>query len=373
MNVAFVYDRVNKWGGAERVLVSLHRLFPAAPLFTAVYDKTRARWADEFAVRPSFLTHVPFAKNTHEVFPWLTPLAFETFSFDGFDLVISVTSAEAKNIITKPDVTHICYCLTPTRYLWSGLGSYQQNPGFGTLNAVARFSLTLLAPMLRTWDRIGASRPDYYIAISQRVRARIGAYYHRDVAAVVYPPVDAMRFAKESKRYKTSKGYFLTVSRLVGYKRIDLLIDVFNSTGLPLVVIGDGYQKGELKRRAKSNITFIDRYLTDSELVRYYGECRAFVYAADEDFGIATVEAQACGRPVIAFSESGVAETVIDGKTGVLFHAQTKESLTAAIQSFQHKRFDPATCRRQAERFDTSVFIHDMKGVIQNILKANNI
>jgi glycosyltransferase involved in cell wall biosynthesis len=375
MNVALVYDRVNKWGGAERVLGALHHLYPEAPLYTAVYDKARTSWADQFAVKPSFLTNIPFAKSAHEAFPWFTPLAFETFSFDGYDAVISVTSAEAKDIITKPGTTHICYCLTPTRYLWSGSDSYRQNPGFGAFNLMARLGLTLLAPILRSWDLVGAQRPDAYIAISERVKKRIEKYYHRDVAAVVYPPVDAARFMRESKAYKTAKknGYFLTVSRLVGYKRIDLLIEAFNKLKLPLVIIGDGYQKGELKRIAGPTITFVDRYLTDSELVRYYGECRAFVYAADEDFGIAAVEAQSCGKPVIAYRHSGVSETVSVGVTGLLFEKQHVTSVMDAVRKFQSARFDPEECRKNAMRFDTNVFERTMKGVIQTILKQQSL
>jgi glycosyltransferase involved in cell wall biosynthesis len=163
------------------------------------------------------------------------------------------------------------------------------------------------------------------------------------------------------------------VSRLVGYKRIDLLIEAFNKLKLPLVIIGDGYQKGELKRIAGPTITFVDRYLTDSELVRYYGECRAFVYAADEDFGIAAVEAQSCGKPVIAYRHSGVSETVSVGVTGLLFEKQHVTSVMDAVRKFQSARFDPEECRKNAMRFDTNVFERTMKGVIQTILKQQSL
>ncbi|MBP9814642.1 glycosyltransferase, partial [Candidatus Woesebacteria bacterium] len=320
MRVALVYDRVTKWGGAERVLVALHRLWPDAPLYTAVYDKKRARWADVFRVIPSFLQYIPFANRLHELLPWITPMAFESFSFDDFDVVISVTSAEAKGIITKPNVLHICYCLTPTRYLWSGYDQYRKDAGLGIVNGIAGFWLTKLAPTLRVWDRVAAARPDTYVAISNRVKDRIKKYYDRTTQEVIYPPVETALFSKQLLDMpNVSEPYFLTVSRLVGYKRVDVLIRAFNKSGQKLVIIGEGHQKKYLKQIARSNIEFIDHHLTDLELVRYHQGCRAFVYAADEDFGIAVVEAQASGKPVIAYSQSAVAESVLDGKTGILY------------------------------------------------------
>jgi len=168
MKVALVYDRVNKWGGAERVLLALHEIWPDAPLYTAVYDPKRAPWAKVFDVRPSFLQHFPFAKSHHELYPWLTQMAFESFSFDEYDVVISVTSAEAKAIITKPRTLHVCYCLTPTRYLWSGYETYQETTR-GLVKQLHRW----MVPHLRKWDMVASSRPDYYIAISKRVKERI--------------------------------------------------------------------------------------------------------------------------------------------------------------------------------------------------------
>lgn len=370
MNVAFVYDRVNKWGGAERVLLALHRIWPAAPLFTAVYDPKRAAWADVFDVHPSFLQRIPFAKYAHESLALFTPMAFETFNFDAYDVVISVTSAEAKNIITKPGTVHICYCLTPTRYLWSGYDQYRSRPGFGKLSMAAGAGLGMVGPKLRQWDLIAAARPDYYIAISNRVKDRIEKYYHRIVEAVIYPPVDVSRF-----KYQVSnkKDYFLTVSRLVSYKRVDLLIRAFNTLMLPLVIIGDGHQKAELKRLAGKNITFIDRHLTDSELVRYYEECRAFVFAADEDFGLAAAEAQASGVPVIAYAESGIAEIVRDGVSGLLFDDQTPEAIIATVKRFVRKKFLAADCRAQAERMSEERFAKTMQEIVTTIVTNTSV
>lgn len=364
MKVALVYDRVNKWGGAERVLLSLHALWPDAPLFTAVYDKKRAAWADVFQVHPSYLQRIPWASHMHESLPILTPMAFESFSFDGYDVVISITSAEAKNIITKPETTHICYCLTPTRYLWSGFEQYQKQPGLGSISGIAATMLKVWAPRLREWDIIAANRPDYYIGISQRVKERIMRYYQREVVGVIYPPVDVKKFRIKNKK---NAGYFLTVSRLVSYKRLDILIRAFNALQLPLIIIGDGRQKRELKKMAQSNIQFVDRHLTDSELVGYYEECRAFVYAADEDFGLAAAEAQAAGKPVIAYRNSGVAEFVKDGVSGVLFDRQTSDDLMKAVDTFVQNTYDPSVCRRQVLKMSEDHFQHHIQTVVTKL------
>lgn len=353
MKVALVYDRVNKWGGAERVLLALHELFPNAPLYTAVYDEKRAPWARVFKIKSSFLQYFPFAKTYHELYPWLTPMAFETFNFDQFDVVISVTSAEAKGIITKPKTLHICYCLTPTRYLWSSAKDYESQGVLG-------YGLRVVSSTLKRWDLISSTRPDHYIAISTRVKNRIKKYYNRD-ADVVYPPVEITQGVKE-------KGdYFLVVSRLVRYKRVDLIVEAFNELGWPLVVIGDGLQKKELMQKAQSNIQFIDRHLTDKELAAYYESCRALLHAADEDFGIGAAEALAHGKPVISYGKSGVAE-IVDTKTGILFDEQNKHAIISALHAFMKRKFDPELCRKQAQRFSKKRFIKEFKTKVHSLL-----
>jgi glycosyltransferase involved in cell wall biosynthesis len=364
MKVALVYDRVNKWGGAERVLLALHEMWPEAPLFTAVYDKKRAPWANVFDVRTSFLQNIPFAVRHHEFFAWLTPLAFESFSFDEYDVIISVTSAEAKGIITKPHTCHICYCLTPTRYLWSGYDLYVQNPGLGQLDGIVRSVFPHVAPTLQRWDRIAAQKPDYYIAISQHVADRVEKYYKRKVESVIYPPVGIERMPNGGR-----ESFFLTVSRLVGYKRIDIIVEAFNELGWPLIIIGDGRERDRLKNLAGGNISFVARHLTDEELSAYYRDCRAFVFAANEDFGIAAAEAQAFGKPVIAYKKSGVAEIVKDGQTGILFDKQTKNGLLSALRAFERRSFDPATCRKNALRFSKDRFVKEMKEVVEILYK----
>lgn len=360
MKIALVYDRVNKFGGAERVLLALHEIWPDAPLFTAVYDKKRAAWADVFDVHTSFLQHVPTARRYHELFPWLTPMAFESFSFDNFDVVLSITSAEAKDIITKPGTVHVCYCLTPTRYLWSGHQTYMEQT-----DTVSARMLHTWAPTLKRWDLIGAERPDWYLTISKHVEQRINTYYHRNVEKVIYPPVDTNRFVPSKAK---EENYFLLVSRFVQYKRIDLVIDAFNTLGWPLVIIGSGWRLRTLQKKAKDNITFITRYLTDAELVAYYQRCRAFVFAGDEDFGLIALEAQACGKPVICYRKSGMAETVVEGKTGILFNDQTKEAVIDALQKFTKECYDSALCRRNAEKFSVTRFQKEMRETIKQLL-----
>ena len=244
MRVALVYDRINKWGGAESVLLSLHKLFPEAPLYTSVYDKKKAPWADAFnpstgsgqGVRTSFLQSFPFPTR-HELYATLMPLAFESFSFDQYDLVISVTSEAGKGIITKPNTVHICYCLTPTRYLWSGYNDYFSDP-------IIRFVSKPVVSYLKAWDKIAAQRPDAYVAISKEVQGRIKKYYGRE-SVVVYPPVNlATSHQPSATRLKNTEGllleasgYYLIVSRLVPYKRIDIAIRAFNKLKLAFAFV----------------------------------------------------------------------------------------------------------------------------------------
>jgi glycosyltransferase involved in cell wall biosynthesis len=365
LNVAMVYDRVNKIGGAERVLLALHEIWPQAPLYTAVYDTKRTTWANVFRIYSSFIQHIPFAKNHHELFPWLTPLAFEQFSFDEYDVIISVTSAEAKNIITKPQTLHICYSLTPTRYLWSGIKEYQDNPNIGIPNWISSLGLRMWRKTLQRWDTIAAARPDYYLAISDLVSRRIQQYYKRNVEKVIYPPVDINKFFKNSLS-KKSGDYFLVVSRLVPYKHIDIVIDACNVLGVPLVIVGEGTEKNRLQSLAKKNISF-KQHVSDQELVGLYDGCKAYISAAEEDFGIAAVEAQAAGKPVISYKKSGIAEIIIDGKTGILFTEQTSKSLIQALKTFEGGWYDSVLCKTNAERFSKEHFMHTMKDTVEQL------
>lgn len=359
MKIAFVYDWVNKFGGAERILLALREIWPDAPLFTSVYNPKTAPWAEIFAVRPSFLQNFPRAKTHHEFYPWLQPLAFESFQFDDFEVVISITSSFAKGIITKPKTAHICYCLTPTRFLWSGYGEYFSSPLLRSL------TIPVVA-YLRLWDQVAGVRPDEYLAISQTVRRRIKKYYGRE-SFVIYPPVDIEKFQLPNFSSSVSNNYFLLVSRLERYKRVDLAIEAFNYLGLPLKIIGRGREERHLKRMARENIEFLGN-LTDEELVGYYQGCQALIFPQEEDLGLVAIEAQACGKPVIAYRGGGALETVQEGITGEFFSPQTSMALAEKILSFQKEKFNPKRCRENAERFGKEIFKKKFKSFIENVL-----
>ena len=364
MKVALVYDRVVKWGGAERVLLALHKLFPDAPLFTSVYDKTNASWADGFDVRTTCLQHIPTVATHHELYPWLMAFAFESFTFDDYNLVISVTSAEAKGIITKPHTKHICYCLTPTRYLWSHEREYMSNP-------LLRYAASPVVSHLKRWDAVAAQRPDVIIAISHAVRERIQKYYGRE-SEVIYPPAEIGNKKYEMRNLKSrfpQQDFFLVVSRLVTYKKVDMVIDAFNHLEMPLVIIGTGREERKLKNRARDNIRFIAS-LTDDELCWYYQHAQALICPQEEDFGLVSVEAQLQGTPVVAFGKGGSLDTVIPGKTGMFFDTQTPEAIVSMIQSYDKTAFDSRTIIQHAERFSMNRFGKDIMNIIARTMGA---
>lgn len=351
MKVALVYDRVNKWGGAERVLLALHKLFPDAPLYTSVHNPQTAAWANVFDIRPSFLQNIKFTRSNHEKLALLMPTAFESFSFDDYDLVISVTSESAKGIITKPHTKHICYCLTPTRYLWSGYDSYFASKALRLISKPA-------VKYLRAWDKKAAHRPDKIVSISEEVRRRVQSYYGRE-SMVIYPPVSLGDETQKRKSVKEQSGkYFLIVSRLskfTRYKRIDLAIEACNELKLPLKIVGDGSWKEELQRMAGPTISF-EGAVPDEKLQNYYKHCKALIFPGVEDFGLTVVEAQGFGKPVIAFRGGGALETIKEGKTGYFFDEQTKQSLVAALRNFDIMKFDPQECMVHAQRFSFDSF-----------------
>lgn len=354
MKVAIVYDRVNKWGGAERVLLALHKMYPGAPLFTSVYDSKSASWARVFPkVYTSFLQKVPFAKSNHEYLAPFMPFAFRSFDFSGYDVVISVTSEFAKAIRTGRGTTHICYCLTPTRYLWSGYGEYFNNRAFGFLSKP-------MVSYLRKIDLISAKKPDIMIAISGEVKKRIKKYYKRN-SLIVFPPVN-LGFKKKT----SSNRNYLLVSRLdYGYKKVDLTINAFNRLGLPLIIVGTGREEGRLKSMANNNIRFAGR-ITEKRLADYYSSSRALIMPQEEDFGIVAVEAQSYGLPVIAYKKGGALDTVKDGITGTFFDAQTVHSLTKSILRFEKMRFKADNLFTNAKKFSLKNFERNFAKIVDN-------
>lgn len=342
MKVALVYDRVNKWGGAERVLLALHRIFPNAELFTSAYNPKKAPWAKVFSIKTSFLQKIPGASTHHELFASFMPLAFENFNFESYDLVISVTSEAAKGIITKPEALHICYCLTPTRYLWSGYDIYFKNPLF-------RFFAAPFVSYLRAWDKAASQRPDHYIAISSEVKNRIKKYYDRE-SEIIYPPFD---IPKTNPKLPRENDYFLIVSRLVPYKKVDTAVKVFNKLNLPLIIIGTGWEELRLKRQAKDNIHFL-KNVSDEELYGYYVNSKALIFPGKEDFGLAMVEAQYFGKPVIAYKAGGALDIVKEGKTGEFFNNENE--LQGLLENFRSSRYNRETCIENSLRFSYETF-----------------
>jgi glycosyltransferase involved in cell wall biosynthesis len=343
MRTALIYDRVNKWGGAERVLLALHELFPQAPLYTSVYDKENARWADVFDVRTSFLQNLPHVVSNHEYYPFFMPIAFEQFNFDNYDLVISVTSEAAKGIITKPHTRHICFCLTPTRYLWSGYDQYFKNKAF-------KYIVNPVVKYLRVWDKIASNRPDLYIAISKEVQKRIKKYYCRD-SELVYPPL----FLDTKMPKLKKKNYFLIVSRLVLYKNIDLAIKTFNHNGLPLKIIGIGKEEEKLKKIAGPTIEFLGK-VSELELAEYYTQAKALICPGIEDFGLNMVEAQKYKTPVIAFRSGGALEIIKENKTGLFFDQIEIKSLNEKILDIDRRVFKDHDFKAQTRLFTFRYF-----------------
>ncbi len=354
MKVAIVYDRVNKWGGAERVLLALHEIFPDAPLYTSVYNKGTAPWAKVFPqVIPSFLQKFPFAKTHHDWYAPLMPFAFESFDFSEYELVISVSSEAAKAIITGPGTVHVNYCLTPTRYLWSGYGTYFSN-------ILVRVISYPVVKLLKKWDYVVSQRADEIISISTAVSKRVKEYYKRE-SKIVFPPCDVERFQTKSPHFRIAirripvKEYYLIVSRLVPYKRIDLAIEAFNKLQLPLVIVGEGSEYKRLKKIAGPKIKLVGS-VNEEELALFYKSCKAFIMPQEEDYGIAAVEAQASGKPVIAYKSGGVLDTVKDGITGLFFKEQTVESLISAVQKYKKAKFNSLDCKNNAENFSKANF-----------------
>ena len=350
MRVALVHDYLVQQGGAERVLEAFTELFPDAPIYTIVYD--REAMGESFAnrdIRTSFLQRFPWARRNHRLFPLLMPLAVEQFDFSDFDVVLSDSASYAKGVITSPHTLHICYIHTPTRYAWDDCQKYAQDFGFSSF--ITRFVPLLVNPV-RLWDRAAAKRPDVIIANSEFVSRRIAKYYRRE-AEVIHPPVDIQNFAIVPTDRRGD--YFLIVGRLLAYKRHDIAIEACNRLGLPLKIIGRGPEADRLRQLAGPTVEFLGR-VDDSELPRYYAECRAFIFPQEEDFGIVAIEALASGRPLISYRGGDIVEHLEEGKMGIFFDEQTPESIMEALGLFSDERYDPEYIRSRVFGFDRDIF-----------------
>ncbi|MCL4871372.1 MAG: glycosyltransferase [Anaerolineae bacterium] len=346
MKIALVHDWLNQVGGAEDVLESLVSLYPDAPLYTSLYDRRRmpAHWQD-WDIRPGFIDKLPLARRYQQLYFPLYPFAFEQFDLREYGVVISNKSGFCHGVITGPETVHICYCLTPTRYVWR----YHQYAEQEQLGRLTRLGLTPFLTFLRQWDRLAADRVDHFIAISQAVRRRINKVYRRE-ATIIYPPVETTRFEPAA----TVDEYYLFVGRLVPYRRLDLLVEAFNKLQKPLLIGGSGRDLPRLQSLAQPNITFLG-YVPDEELPNLMARCRAFIWPGEEDFGIAPIQAMAAGRPVLAYAAGGVLDTVVPG-TGLLFAEQSVKAIIEAVEQFDALTVSPSFIRRHAEQFDITVF-----------------
>jgi len=359
MKIALAHDWLNQMGGAEKVLECLVTMYPTAPIFTTIYapDLMPAAYR-QWDIRPTWLNNAPAIQRHHQPYLPLYPLAVQSMDFSGYDLILSNKSGFIHGLRHTANQRHICYCLAPTRYVW-------QYEGYATREGFGRWLSLLMQPLIRQlqrWDFKAAQQVDYFIAISKEVQARIQRYYNRE-SVIIYPPVDTSLFQPTPA---PTADYYLVVSRLIPYKRIDLAVQACTRLNQRLIVVGDGRDRAALEAMAGPTVEFKGR-LPLAEVIELMAHCRAFLFPGFEDFGIAPVEAQAAGRPVIAFAQGGALDTVIPGLTGLFFYTQTVDALMAAMQQLATMPFDPIIARRNAERFAVARFEAEIRAFIEQV------
>lgn len=363
--IAIVHDWLTVYGGAERVLEQMLACYPDADLYSVVdfLPPDGRRFIRDKPVHTSFVQGLPFARHRYRQYLPVMPLAVEQFDLSAYDLVISSSHAVAKGVLTGPDQLHICMCYSPMRYAWDLQHQYLRGAGFerGFMGWLVKWQLH----KLRLWDSRTANGVDEFVAISDFIAARIRKTYRRD-SQVIYPPVDTDFFELREDK----DAFYLTVSRLVPYKRVDLIVEAFSA--MPdkrLIVIGDGPEMGKLRAKAASNVELLG-YRDNAVVKDYMQRARAFVFAAEEDFGIVPLEAQACGTPVIAYARGGVLETVrgldASAPSGIFFHGQRLASLQEAVKKFESMpaQITPQTCRDNALRFSSERFNAEFMGCV---------
>ena len=368
LRVALVHDWLTGMRGGEKCLEVLCEMFPRADLHTLVHRRgSVTRAIEERTVRESWIARLPGGRSHYRWFAPLYPLAIESFDLSAYDLVVSTSHCVAKGALTRADTLHVCYCFTPVRYFWD---LYPEYFGPGRGSALTRAFAPPLAHYYRLWDRVSADRVDVFVADSSHVRDRIAKHYRRP-SKVIYPPVETSFFTPAPPGTSAPPGPdapFLIVSALVPYKGVERTIRVASRLGLPLRVVGTGPELNRLRSLAGATVRF-DEWLPMEDLREAYRGCRALIQAHEEDFGIAPLEAMACGRPAIALRRGGAAEVVAPG-TGILFDEPTEESLATAIREFESSRFDPQALRRHAQSFDRAEYSSRMKALLAESWEA---
>ena len=372
MKIAIVHDFLNQYGGAEKVVEVLHEMYPEAPIYTSIYDKEHMPASfKEMDIRVSFMQKLPGVFKHFKKYLVLYHAAFEMFNLREYDLVISSSSAFAKCLKLKDETCHICYCHTPPRFIWK----YEDYVKRENINGVLLKLLPYLIKYLKKIDINSSRHVDYFVANSQNIAGRIKDIYKRE-AFVIYPPVEVDKFSISDE----VRDYYLVVSRLREYKRIDVAVKAFNELGLPLKIIGSGTDQAKLEALAKDNIEFLGR-IDDEGLADYYKGVIALIYTGEEDFGMIPVEAQASGRPVIAYGKGGVLETVVDNvrgeasnknRTGKFFYPQTKDALVKAVKEFNASDYNSVAIRAHAFKFDKESFKKNMREFIDSKYKEYN-
>lgn len=357
MKIALVHDFIIQDGGAERVLRAFREIWPEAPIFTLSYDPKNAPESFKDAkIKTSFLQKMPYGISHYQWYLPLMPAAIERLDLTKFDIVLSSSSAFAKGVMTLPRTLHICYCHTPTRYLWTDTLNYIDELKY---NKFIKQIVPLFLPRLRIWDQLSATRVNTFISNSKTVQKRIEKYYNRQ-SIVINPPVELEKFQIS----KDEKKYYLTGGRLVPYKRFDITVKAFSRLGIPLKIFGIGPEYEKLKERAGQNVQFLGK-ISEQEKINLYKNAVAFINPQEEDFGITALEAMASGRPVIAYNKGGALETVIAGKTGEFFDEQTWECLAHTILRFNAKKYCSFCIRKHAVQFSKENFKSKIKKYVE--------
>lgn len=363
--VAIVHDWLTNMGGAEPLVLEMHKLFPDAPIYTSVFDKENMKAFAGLDVRTTYLQKIlpKFLRYKHTLWPVLRAHAFRQLDMSDFDLIISSSTAESKSVKKHPEALHICYCNTPTRYYWSHYKEFKESFNFGFLNILIKPVIPLFVRWMRKLDLQAVQGVDYFIANSNEVKRRIKKYYSRE-SRVIFPAVNTKRFTRNQTALKARKG-FVIWGRHVPYKRFDLAVQACSELSVPLVVIGSGQETKKLRAMAGPTVTFVGR-VSDEELVNIAHRSEAFLFPGEEDFGIAPVEAIAAGLPVVAYKSGGALDYVIEGVTGIFFEDQTVASLKKAIKKLSSAKFKTAEVARHADSFSENVFRKKMTDFINN-------